>query len=115
VWFTKPVTAHRNCSHEKCNGHVTLWYKGADVLRVTARKDEYGEVKEWICNECRFDKKETADWTIEGPAQIERSSVISANHYELPVINPQVISDMPESVVRDLEQNPPLKLGGFNG
>jgi NADH-quinone oxidoreductase subunit G len=88
-----------------------LWYKGKDVLRITARKNEYGEVKEWICNECRFEKKETADWTIEGPAHIDRASVIAANHYELPVVNPQIIADLPESSVRDLEQNPPLKLG----
>ncbi len=115
VWFTKPVNAHRDCGHAKCTGHVTLWYKGKDVLRVTARKDEYGEVKEWICNECRFDKKETSDWVIEGPAHIDRSSVISANHYELPVINAQVIADLPESTVRELEQNPPLKLGGLSG
>jgi NADH-quinone oxidoreductase subunit G len=115
VWFTKPVNAHRECDHEKCTGHVTLWYKGKDVLRVTARKDEYGEVKEWICNECRFEKKETTDWVIEGPAHIERSSVISANHYELPVINPQVIADLPESTTRELEQSPPLKLGGLSG
>jgi len=109
VWFTKPVNAHRDCP--KCTGNVTLWYKGQDVLRVTARKDQYGEVKEWICNECRFDKKETADWTIEGPAHIDRSSVISANHYELPVLNQSVIADLPESTQRDLEKNPPLKLG----
>ena len=111
VWFTKPVNAHRDCSHEKCPGRVVLWYKGKDVLRVTARKDQYGEVKEFICNECRFEKKETADWVIEGPAHIDRSSVISANHYELPVLNQQVIADLPESSVRDLEQNPPMKLG----
>lgn len=111
VWFTKPVNAHRDCGHEKCGGRVVLWYKGKDVLRVTAHKDEYGEVKEWICNECRFEKKETADWTIEGPAHIDRTSVISANHYELPVLNAQVIADLPESSVRDLENNPPLKLG----
>ncbi len=109
VWFTKPVNAHRDCP--KCTGNVTLWYKGKDVLRVTARKNEYGEVKEWICNECRFDKKETADWTIEGPAHIDRSSVISANHYELPVLNQSVIADLPESTQRELQQNPPLKLG----
>ena len=109
VWFTKPMNAHRDCP--KCAGNVLLWYKGRDVLRVTARKDQYGEVKEWICNECRFEKKETADWTIEGPAHIDRASVVSANHYELPVVNPQVIADLPESSVRDLEQNPPMKLG----
>ncbi|SHL18862.1 2Fe-2S iron-sulfur cluster-binding protein [Hymenobacter psychrotolerans] len=109
VWFTKPVNAHRDCP--KCSGNVVLWYKGNDVLRTTARKDQYGEVKEWICNECRFEKKETSDWTIEGPAHIDRSSVISANHYELPVLNQSVIADLPESTQRDLAQNPPLKLG----
>ena len=109
VWFTKPVNAHRDCP--KCSGNVVLWYKGNDVLRTTARKDQYGEVKEWICNECRFEKKETADWTIEGPAHIDRSSVISANHYELPVLNQSVIADLPASTQRELEQNPPLKLG----
>ena len=47
-----------------------LWYKGEDVLRVTARKDIYGEVEEFICNTCRFDKKKTADWVIEHPTHI---------------------------------------------
>ncbi|SNR85727.1 2Fe-2S iron-sulfur cluster-binding protein [Hymenobacter mucosus] len=109
VWFTKPVNAHRDCP--KCSGNVVLWYKGKEVLRTTARKDQYGEVKEWICNECRFEKKDTSDWTIEGPAHIERSSVISANHYELPVLNQSVVADLPESTQRELAQNPPLKLG----
>ena len=87
VWFTKPVDAHRNCP--KCAGKTRLWFKGDEVLRVTARKDEYGEVvkntegaAEWICNDCRFHKKELTDWVIEGPAKINRHSVISANHYE---------------------------------
>jgi NADH-quinone oxidoreductase subunit G len=80
VWYTKPVDAHRDCP--KCAGKVRLWYKGEDVLRVTARKDQYSEVEDWICNECRFDKKSTADWVIEGPSKIERNSVISANHYD---------------------------------
>jgi NADH-quinone oxidoreductase subunit G len=83
VWFTKPVDAHRDCDHEKCSGKVVLWYKGEDVLRVTARKDQYGEVESFICNTCRFDKKATADWTIEGPRKIEDTSVISSNHYEM--------------------------------
>lgn len=91
VWFTKPVDAHRNCNHEKCNGKVTLWYKGEDVLRVTARKDQFGEVEEFICNECRFDKKKTSDWTLEKPTDVQTTSVIASNHYEtfkpLPVIN----------------------------
>jgi NADH-quinone oxidoreductase subunit G len=79
VWFTKPMDAHRDCP--KCSGNVRLWYKGDDILRVTARKDEYGEVVDWICNDCRFDKKHTNDWTIEGPSKINKHSVISANHY----------------------------------
>ena len=79
VWFTKPVDAHRDCP--KCAGKVVLWYKGDDVLRVTGRKDEWGEVAEFICNECRFEKKQTSDWTIEGVRNISRHSVISANKY----------------------------------
>ncbi|MEC3880748.1 2Fe-2S iron-sulfur cluster-binding protein [Parapedobacter sp. 10938] len=81
VWFTKPVEAHRDCP--TCSGKVTLWYKGEEVLRVTARKDTYGEAEEFICNTCRFDKKSTADWVIDGPRTVKRTSVISANHYEL--------------------------------
>ncbi len=80
VWFTKPVLAHRNCTC--CSGKVTLWQRGEEVLRVTARKDEWGEVEEWICNECRFEKKKTRDWVIEGPAFVHRHSVISQGHYE---------------------------------
>jgi NADH-quinone oxidoreductase subunit G len=80
VWYTKPMDAHCKCT--KCSGKVRLWYKGEEVLRVTGRRDQFGEVTDWICNECRFDKKKTSDWTIEGPAHIDRDSVISANHYE---------------------------------
>ena len=81
VWFLKPVDAHRNCTHEGCHGKVTLWYRGNEVFRVTARKDEWGEVKDWICNECRFEKKQTSDWEIEGPTKVNRHSVISQGHY----------------------------------
>ena len=81
VWFTKPVDAHRDCKHEKCNGQVRLWMKGDDVLRVTGRKDRWGEVEEFICNECRFDKKYVADWVIDGPSKVSHNSVISQNHY----------------------------------
>lgn len=80
VWFTKPVDAHRDCP--KCSGKAQLWLRGKEVFRVTGRKDEWGEVKDWICNECRFEKKETSDWTIEGPSHISRHSVISQGHYE---------------------------------
>jgi NADH-quinone oxidoreductase subunit G len=83
VWFTKPVDAHRNC--DKCSGNVVLWYQKDEVLRVTGRKDQWGEVEEFICNTCRFEKKQTSDWTIEGPRHINHHSVISANHYEVKV------------------------------
>lgn len=94
VWFTKPVDAHRDCP--TCKAKVTLWYKGDEVLRVTGRKDQFGEVEDFICNTCRFDTKNTSDWVIEGPRHISRTSVISSNHYEmtpLPVImeNPKLI------------------------
>jgi len=80
VWFTKPQNAHRDCSC--CSGKVTIWQRGEEVLRVTARKDQWGEVEEWICNECRFEKKSASDWVIEGPTHISRHSVISQGHYE---------------------------------
>jgi NADH-quinone oxidoreductase subunit G len=79
VWFTKPVDAHRDCP--KCSGKVRLWMRGDEVLRVTARKDQWGEVEDWICNECRFEKKKVSDWTIEGPTRVNRHSVISQGHY----------------------------------
>ncbi|PZU83965.1 MAG: Fe-S-binding domain-containing protein, partial [Chryseobacterium sp.] len=80
VWFTKPYNATCTCS--KCSGKAVLWMKGDTVVRVTARKDQYGEVEDWICDECRFHKKDTALWNIEGPRHIDRHSVISLNHYE---------------------------------
>ena len=80
VWFTKPFDAHRDCP--KCSGKVVLWKKGDEILRVTGRKDKYGELEEFICNDCRFEHKENTDWTIEGPRKIEQHSVISQNHYE---------------------------------
>ncbi len=87
VWFTKPVDAHCDC--DKCSGEVQLWMRGDEVLRVTARKDEWGEVKNsskgtagWICNKCRFERKNTSDWIIEGPSHVNRHSVISQGHYE---------------------------------
>lgn len=87
VWFTKPMLAHRGC--KTCTGKVVLWLKGNEVLRVTARKDAYSEVVEFICNGCRFDHKSLADWTVEGPAPIDRHSVISQNHYtQRPLLPP---------------------------
>jgi NADH-quinone oxidoreductase subunit G len=81
VWFTNPYDAHRDCP--KCSGKVVIWLSGDEILRVTARKNEYGEVEDFICNECRFDKKNMKDWIIEKPSRIRRNSVISQNHYEL--------------------------------
>jgi NADH-quinone oxidoreductase subunit G len=80
VWFAKPMDAHRNCT--KCCGKVSIWLKGDEVMRVTARKDKWGEVNEWICNDCRFEKKHISDWVVEKPTHIDRHSVISQNHYE---------------------------------
>ncbi|KAF0241540.1 MAG: NADH-quinone oxidoreductase subunit G [Chitinophagaceae bacterium] len=79
VWFLKPMDAHRDCP--TCSGKVTLWNRGEEVFRVTARKDQWGEVEEWICNTCRFEKKQSSDWVIEGPRLIDRHSVISQGHY----------------------------------
>lgn len=80
VWFLNPFDAHRDCP--TCSGKVVVWKFGEDIYRVTGRKDQYGEVEEFICNTCRFEKKAPEDWTIEGPRKIDRHSVISQNHYE---------------------------------
>lgn len=88
VWFTKPLDAHRDC--DKCCGKTRLWMKGDDVLRVTARMDKNAEVEEFICNTCRFDKKKSSDWVIDGSTEISEESVISSNHYTgkvVPVID----------------------------
>ena len=90
-WFSKPFNAHRSCT--KCSGKTVLWMKGDDIIRTTARKDKFGEVEEFICNECRFDHKHASDWVIEGPRDMSDKSVISANKYELPVISPAVNVD----------------------
>jgi NADH-quinone oxidoreductase subunit G len=99
VWFLKPVDAHRDC--DKCCGRVTLWNRGPEVFRVTARKDEWGEVQDtpdgkpgWICNTCRFEKKQTSDWIIDGPTNIHRHSVISAGHYRNTVQPKEVLNEV---------------------
>jgi NADH-quinone oxidoreductase subunit G len=91
VWFSKPFDAHRNCS--KCCGKTVLWMKADTIIRVTARKNKFGEVEEYICNECRFDHRSVSDWTVEGPRNISDKSVISTNKYDLPVISPSVLVD----------------------
>ncbi|MDR1092357.1 MAG: (2Fe-2S)-binding protein [Prevotella sp.] len=82
VWFNKPFNAHRHCT--KCAGKVILWMFGDTVQRVTARKDEWHEVEDFICNECRFGHKNVEDWTIEGPRKFEKFSVINVNNYTTP-------------------------------
>ncbi len=80
VWFLNPMDAHRDCP--TCSGKAVVWEYGNEIFRVTARKNRYDEVQEFICNTCRFLKKEVDDWVIEGPRDIERQSVIGQNHYE---------------------------------
>jgi NADH-quinone oxidoreductase subunit G len=92
VWFTKPVEAHRDCP--TCTGKVRLWMRGDDVLRVTARKDQWGEVEDWICNDCRFEKKKVTDWVIEGPTDVNRHSVINQGHYTNVVKPKEIFSDV---------------------
>jgi NADH-quinone oxidoreductase subunit G len=75
--------------------------RGDEVFRVTARKDEWGEVKDasdgrpgWICNECRFDKKEVSDWIIDGPSPISHQSVITANKYQKLVVPKETLPEV---------------------
>ena len=86
------MDAHRDCP--TCTGKVTIWLRGDEVLRTTARKDQWGEVREWICNTCRFEKKKTSDWVIEGPTKVNRHSVISQGHYINTVKPPETITDV---------------------
>jgi len=80
VWFLNPMDAHRDC--DKCSGKAVAWMYGGEIYRVTGRKDKYGEVHDFICNTCRFEKKDKTDWVIEGPRDLDNHSVISQNHYE---------------------------------
>ncbi|MFT4070497.1 MAG: 2Fe-2S iron-sulfur cluster-binding protein [Dysgonamonadaceae bacterium] len=81
VWFTKKFNAHRDCP--TCSGRTVLWMFGDEVLRVTARKDQFSEVEDFICNECRFDHKKKEDWVIEGPHRFEKNSVLNINRNEV--------------------------------
>ncbi|MEO7445354.1 MAG: Fe-S-binding domain-containing protein, partial [Ferruginibacter sp.] len=111
VWFTKPVDAHRACETPDCCGKVTLWLRGDEVYRVTARKDEWGEVQSydgkvgWICNTCRFHKKSTADWQVEGLASISRKSVISANKYRKMEMPNETIMEVMDGLMPKLLMN----------
>ncbi len=101
VWFNKPYNAHRNC--DKCCGKTTLWMFGNEIQRVTGRKDEFHEVEEFICNECRFDHKVVADWTIEGPRRFEKDSVINANNYTKPLSPVHIATE--NNILRGREQD----------
>jgi NADH-quinone oxidoreductase subunit G len=91
VWFLKPMEAECSCS--KCSGKAVLWMFGDEIYRVTTRKDQYDEVETiedktaWICDECRFEKKDISQWTIIGPREIDRHSVISQGKYETKIGN----------------------------
>ena len=88
IWFMKPMDASCECS--KCSGKAVVWMVGKEVYKVSTRQDKYGEVEvengkpNWICDECRFEKKDTSKWNIEGPTKIDRHSVISQGHYQKP-------------------------------
>ncbi len=92
VWFLKPMEAECDCT--KCAGKVVLWMFGQEIYRVTGRKDQYGEIETidgktaWICNECRYDKKDLAKWKVIGPRVIDRHSVISQGKYETSINTP---------------------------
>ena len=106
VWFSKPVDAHCDC--DKCSGNVQLWYRGDEVIRVTARKNEWGEVTAFICNTCRFEKKKTSDWIIEGPSKVKRASVISANKYGANLIKkPDFALKLAESQYKEIDDSRP--------
>jgi len=79
VWFTKPFNAIYK--GKKGDEKAVLWMKGDEIIRVTARKDKYGEVEEFISDECRFHSKDLKYWEIEGPRGMDRHSVISVNKY----------------------------------
>ena len=88
IWFMKPMDATCECS--KCSGKAVVWMVGKEIYKVSTRQDKYGEVEvengkpNWICDECRFDKKDTSKWNIEGPTNVDRHSVISQGHYQKP-------------------------------
>ena len=103
VWFNKPFNAHRNCENPECCGKATLWMFGNEIQRVTARKDIYHEVEDFICNTCRFDKKEVTDWVIEEPRKFEKDSVINQNNYTRPM--EKVIMNTEKGILEGREQD----------
>jgi NADH-quinone oxidoreductase subunit G len=102
VWFNKPYNAHRNC--DKCCGKTTVWMFGDEIQRVTGRKDEYHEVEEFICNGCRFDHKDPADWVIEGPRKFEKDSVINQNNYTRKLEKVEIATEKNLLLGRDIDR-----------
>lgn len=95
VWFYKPFDAHRECPN--CSGKATVWMFGDHIRRVTGRKNEFREVDDFICNECRFDHKNIKDWVIEGPRKFEKFSVINVNNYTRPLKKVELnMGELPE-------------------
>lgn len=90
IWFTKQFDAHRNC--DKCCGKVVLHKVEDEIVRVSARKNQWDEVEDWICNTCRFEKKDNTDWTIEGVRKVNRHSVQSLNKYSQTVETPKQLN-----------------------
>ncbi|MHB1921056.1 MAG: NADH-quinone oxidoreductase subunit G [Chitinophagaceae bacterium] len=124
VWFLKPMDAHRSCENPKCSGKVVLWMRGKEIYRVTARMDQFAEVESFICNNCRYDKKEASDWIIEGPRVIDRKSVIAQGKYLDEVkpkeILPKVMDGRQPLLLMDIHSvsevnNPDIDLSQING
>jgi NADH-quinone oxidoreductase subunit G len=63
----RPAT-RKGCSHG-CKVWVWVSNLDGDIKRVTARKNQFGEVTEYICDDCRYKYKAHDDWTYEAVAQ----------------------------------------------
>ena len=78
---------------------------GNEIQRVTGRKDEYHEVDEFICNGCRFDHKNVADWIIEGPRKFEKDSVINQNNYTQKLEKVEIATERGILLGRDIDRD----------
>lgn len=129
VWFTKPVYVHRDCENPKCCGKATAWMRGDEIFRVTTRDNEWGEVQiidgepAWICNTCRFEKKQVSDWVIEGPATVRKISVVNVNKYRNTIKPKETLTDVMGGLKPNLLMNihsvsevndPDIKLSELN-
>ena len=78
---------------------------GDEIQRVTGRKNEYHEVDEFICNECRFDHKQVSDWVIEGPRKFEKDSVINQNNYTQKLEKVEIATEKGILLGRDIDRD----------